>query len=159
MNPVWREIGRHEAKPLPADLAGNLRVNHWLGHDVEASPKDEAAVAVFPCVVTPVGLGNKAREGRAIDALARRFADAAEMARIARNPFVCPPAANIAALEKAEAIFAEIAVNFRLEARKVHPLIVDRIVDKDNSDCPRAIVRSISEVTMLIFGQRLYGTI
>jgi hypothetical protein len=157
METVWREIGQHPVKPLPAHLEGNLRVNHWLGHDVEASPKDEAAVAFFACVVIQVGLRNKARERRDSDALAHRFADAAEMARIARNPFVCTPAADIAALEKAEAIFAEIAANFRLEARQVHPLIVDRIMDKDNG--ARAIVRSIAVVTRSIFGQYLCGTI
>jgi hypothetical protein len=70
METVWREIGQHPVKPLPAHLEGNLRVNHWLGHDVEASPKDEAAVAFFACVVIQVGLRNKARERRDSDALA-----------------------------------------------------------------------------------------
>jgi hypothetical protein len=160
METVWREIGQHAVKPLQADMDCNLRVNHWLGRDVEASPKDEAAVAFFACVVIQARLGNKARERGDLYALASRFADAAEMARIARlDPFASPPGGvDVDALAKAEVILKAIAANTKRQATG-HPLVVDRIMDRDNRDGARAIVRSIAIVTRSIFRQCVRGTI
>jgi hypothetical protein len=159
MQAVWTELGQHKVTALPADLDYNLRVEHWLGPSAETpSPRDEAAVAFFATVLIQVALGNEARERGEIEDLARRFADAAQMARFARDPFLCPPAADTAALEKAETIFAQISTNFRREARKNHPLIVERIWKK-NDNASRSIVRSITKVVESIFGQKLRGTV
>jgi hypothetical protein len=154
MEAVWREIGQR--KPLPADLEGNLRVNHWLGHDVEASPKDEAAVAFFACVVIKTRLKNKLAR-KDISALATRLAAAAETARMVRlNPFLHPVDTDVDALAKTEAILAQLAAEVRRTSPKGHPLILEK---RTENDTERAIVRSIATMTKAIFGKHLYGTV
>jgi hypothetical protein len=156
METVWRQIGQRKVKPLPADLAPNLRVNHWFGHDVEASPKDEAAAAFFACVVIETRLENKLAR-KDISAFATRLADAAETARTVRlNPFLHPVDTDVDALAKTEAILARLADDFRRTSPKGHPLILER---GGENETERAIVRSIASTTKTIFGQHLYGTV
>jgi hypothetical protein len=154
METVWREI--YDVKPLPAHLEVNLRVNHWLGHDVEASPKDEAAAAFFACVVIETRLKNKLAR-KDISAFATRLAAAAETARMVRlNPFLHPVDTDVDALAKTEAILAQLAAEVRRTSPKGHPLILEKRTKKDTE---RAIVRSIATMTKAIFGKHLYGTV
>jgi hypothetical protein len=155
METVWREIDQ-PVKPLPANLEGNLRVNHWLGHDVEASPKDEAAAAFFACVVIETRLENKLAR-KDISAFATRLAAAADTARLVRlNPFLHPVDTDVDALAKAEAILAQLAAEVRRTSPKGHPLILEK---RTENDTERAIVRSIATMTKAIFGKHLYGTV
>jgi hypothetical protein len=156
METVWREIGQRPVKPLPAHLEPNLRVNHWLGHDVEASPKDEAAVAFFACAVIKTRLKNKLAR-KDISAFATRLANAAEVARMVRlNPFLHPVDTDVDALAKTEAILAQLAAEVRRTSPKGHPLILEK---RTENDTERAIVRSIATTTKAIFGKHLYGTV
>jgi hypothetical protein len=161
MDTVWHTLRQIEVKALPEDLPDNLRVRNWIEPSLltrDASLNDEACVAFFADVVIQVRNANKASSRGEIDALTRRFSDAAEMARIARlDPFLCPPRADTHALETAEAILAQIAADIERRAQG-HPLVLGRRRDKEGDET-RAIVRLIAKRTKTIFGKVLYGTV
>jgi hypothetical protein len=157
MEAVWREIGQYEIEVLPAYLEENLRADYWLG-PVETPPsaKDEAAVAFFACVVINTVLKNKLACAD-ISAFATRLANAAETTRMVRlNHLVCPAGADTDALEKAEAILAQLAAEVRRTSPKGHPFILER---RRANDTKRAIVRSIASTTKAIFGKYLCNTV
>jgi hypothetical protein len=162
METVWHTLRQIEVKALPEDLPDNLRVRNWIEPSLltrDASLNDEACVAFFADVVIHVRIANKARSRREIDALTRRFSDAAEMARIARlDPFLCPPKADTHALETAEAILAQIAADIERRAQG-HPLVLGRRRMDKEGDETRVIVRTIATRTKTLFGNVLYGTV
>jgi hypothetical protein len=162
METVWHTLLQIEVKALPDDLPNNLRVGNWIEPSLltrDASLNDEACVAFFAAVVIEVGNANKARSRVDIADYARRFADAAKTARLARlDPFLCPPDPDdMDALARAETILAQIAADIEGRA-KGHPLVLERRRDKDDDEI-RVIVRSIAKITKSIFGKYLYGTV